>query len=69
MTFEERKKEADKDSMLALCKEQGYVPDGCVLQGVIVYGLTNKGEDPCKGCNENRVNCGGRPNNGHEAIL
>jgi len=61
MTFDDRKKDAEKDDMLKLCKQQGYVPPGCVLPGVIVYGLTNKQGDACKGCNEDRAKCGGRP--------
>lgn len=41
--------------------EQGYVPEKCTLPGVIIWGLINRSEDPCAGCNANRTVCGGRP--------
>jgi hypothetical protein len=49
----------EKDSMRELCIQQGYVPQKCKLPGMLVYGLINKGENPCNGCNENREKCGG----------
>ena len=49
-----------KDVMLELCKQQGYVPAKCTLSGAIVFGLINKGENPCDGCNEDRNKCDGR---------
>lgn len=60
--YNDRKEKSKDDVMLKLCKAQGYVPDGCVLAGVLVYSLMQRPPgDPCKGCNENRKNCGGRP--------
>ena len=61
MSYEDRKKQAENDGMLKLCKEQGYVPEGCVLAGSLVYALTNETGDACKGCNEDRRKCKGRP--------
>ncbi len=52
------------DPMLELVKQQGYVPAGCNLAGMLVMHLTTKGEDPCAGCNEDRAKCKGRPNKG-----
>jgi len=48
------------DRLLDICKNQGYVPAGCYLGGLLVYALVRKGEDPCVGCNLDRVKCGGR---------
>lgn len=48
------------DHMKQMCIKQGYVPEKCTLAGVIVWGLINRPEDPCAGCNENRNVCGGR---------
>lgn len=50
-----------KDAMLEICKAQGYVPEGCLLPGPIVWMLINQSEDPCAGCNHDRSICGGRP--------
>lgn len=51
----------DKDGkMLALAIQQGYVPPKCTLDGFLVMGLIQKGEDACFGCNEDRAVCGGR---------
>lgn len=50
-----------KDIMRDLCIEQGYVPKGCFLTGLIIFALVNTGEDPCSGCNLNREICKGRP--------
>jgi len=46
-----------KDAMI----KQGYVPEKCELAGQLIWGLINKSEDPCSGCNIPRTNCGGRP--------
>lgn len=46
--------------MLKLAKKQGYVPMGCLLQGEIVMGLINEGQDPCKGCHSDKNKCGSR---------
>ena len=40
---------------------QGYVPATCTLPGQLVMVLMNSGEDPCKGCNNDRQKCKGRP--------
>lgn len=50
----------ESDVMLRLAKQQGYVPNGCLLAGRIVMGLVNEGKDPCKGCHSDRNKCGGR---------
>jgi len=39
---------------------QGYVPEKCQLDGNIIWGLINRSEDPCAGCNFPRNKCGGR---------
>jgi len=44
-----------------MCVAQGYVPETCKLDGTMVWGLINKGEDPCEGCNCDRTKCNGRP--------
>ena len=52
--------EAKDDEMLNLVKKQGYVPDGCLLQGVLVMMIVREGGDPCVGCHSDRTKCGGR---------
>lgn len=49
-----------KDFVREMCIRQGYVPKGCTLNGHLVWGLINRSEDPCDGCNEDRSLCGGR---------
>ncbi len=49
------------DMLLWMAKRQGYVPQGCRLQGEVVMGLVTKGERPCDGCNNSRELCGGKP--------
>ena len=41
--------------------QQGYVPATCTLDGQLVLLLVNKGNDPCAGCNMDRLVCKGRP--------
>lgn len=41
------------DTILQLCIQQGYVPEGCQLDGMLVFGLVNAGKIPCDGCNAN----------------
>ena len=45
--------------------EQGYVPDTCQLPedhgGLLIWTEVNKGNDPCWGCNLDRLVCKGRP--------
>ena len=55
-----RKGSSMNDMFLEMAIQQGYVPKDCMLTGQIVMGLVNKGEDPCKGCNQDRSVCGGR---------
>lgn len=40
---------------------QGYVSSKCTLNGKVIWGLMNRSEDPCGGCNESRNICDGRP--------
>lgn len=47
----------EKDTMRELCVQQGYVPATCILDGMIIIGLINKGKSPCDGCNANRDIC------------
>ena len=51
----------EKDTLREMMIRQGYVPAGCGLNGSIIWGLMNRSEDPCAGCNELRAKCGGRP--------
>ena len=48
------------DIMRNIMVQQGYIPRTCTLHGRVIFGLINRGEDPCKGCNENRTICKGR---------
>lgn len=48
------------DIELRMAKDQGYVPEGCLLGGRPVMALVRAGEDPCAGCNGPREVCGGR---------
>ncbi|MGZ3796489.1 MAG: hypothetical protein ACXVB1_08995 [Pseudobdellovibrionaceae bacterium] len=47
-----------KDGILKMAKMQGYVVDGCYLNGVLVMTLINNGENPCHGCHLDRALCG-----------
>jgi len=52
--------EADSDDInLQMAIGQGYVPKTCLLGGMIVMGLVNKGENPCMGCKGPRKRCYG----------
>jgi hypothetical protein len=58
--------EADADDMLlGMAKMQGYVPQGCLLGGVVVMAETNAGRKACWGCNGPRERCGGSPKKPH----
>jgi len=50
----------EQDTLREMCIQQGYVPPKCALPGPMVWGLMQKGEDPCAGCNVPRSECGGR---------
>ena len=56
--------EADKDDMLlGMAKMQGYIPQTCLLGGMVVMSEINASRDPCAGCNAPREKCHGRPKN------
>ena len=57
--FDQEKADA-ADFLLKAAKNQGYVPDTCLLGGVVVMDEMRKGHDPCAGCNCIRSKCGGR---------
>ena len=53
--------EADSDDMqLGMAKMQGYVPQTCLLGGMVVMGEVGKGNNPCWGCEGPREKCGGK---------
>ena len=53
---------ADKDDIhLAMAKAQGYVPQTCLLCGIVVMDEVTRGEDACAGCTGPREKCQGRP--------
>jgi len=59
---------ADADDMeLGMAKMQGYVPQGCLLGGVIVMAEVGANKSPCAGCNGPRWKCGGKPKTEQEA--
>ena len=59
--------EPEKDVMLDICVEQGYVPATCQLKGLIVLHLVHTEGDPCARCNMDRLECKGRPRKDGEA--
>lgn len=53
---------ADPDDIhLKMAIRQGYVPETCLLGGVLVMGLVGEGKSPCAGCNCSRAKCHGKP--------
>lgn len=50
----------ENGTMRNLCIKQGYVPEGCKLDGFHILALVKNKFDPCVGCNEDRPVCGGR---------
>ena len=60
--FDQDTADAD-DIMLMMAKGQGYVPQGCLLNGAVVLDEVNRGNSPCWGCNGPREKGGGKPNN------
>lgn len=48
------------DPLRDMCINQGYVSKTCTMTGELIFALVNSHEDPCKGCNENRIICKGR---------
>lgn len=57
--FDQDKPDSD-DMFLKMAIGQGYVPQGCLLGGQLVMRLINSGNDPCKGCEGDRIKCNGR---------
>lgn len=53
-------KQKPKDFLLEMAKSQGYIPVGCSLDGSLVMALVNSGENPCHGCNGDRIICKGQ---------
>ena len=54
--------ETDEDDIhLKMAKQQGYVPQQCLLGGIIVMEEIRAGLNPCRGCYGPREKCGGSP--------
>lgn len=52
---------ADEDDIkLKMAKYQGYVPETCLISGLLVFDEIEHGRDPCTGCNGPREKCHGR---------
>jgi len=49
------------DFLLGMCKDQGYVPNTCLLGGATAWHEVQVGRDPCAGCACDRTKCKGRP--------
>jgi hypothetical protein len=49
------------DLVLRMAKNQGYVPQNCLLGGQTVWGIVTAGDDPCRECKCDRSKCHGRP--------
>jgi len=58
--FAQESADAD-DIMLMMAKDQGYVPPGCLLGGMVAMDELKKGKSPCWGCNGPREKCSGGP--------
>jgi len=58
--FGQDKADAD-DMQLDMAKMQFYVPQNCLLGGMVVMGEVQRGENPCNGCNGPRDKCNGKP--------
>ncbi len=58
--FDQEKADSD-DHMLGMAKMQGYVPETCLLNGIVVMGEVNNRRNPCAGCECDRTKCLGRP--------
>jgi hypothetical protein len=48
------------DAVLGMAKMQGYVPQGCLLNGLVVMDEIKHGRSPCSGCSGPRDKCGGK---------
>ena len=54
--------EADSsDMMLGMAKMQGYIPQTCLLNGIVVMNEVKNGRNPCWGCEGPREKCNGKP--------
>ena len=51
----------DDDHQLGMAKRQGYVPETCLLGGILVMAEVSAGHNPCWGCNGPRETCHGKP--------
>lgn len=49
------------DVKLIMAKNQGYVPETCLLSGIVVMDEINKCKSPCDGCAGPRDKCYGSP--------
>ena len=58
--FDQDKADAD-DILLGMAKMQIYIPQTCLLGGLIVMGAINNGDNPCWGCEGPRKKCHGQP--------
>lgn len=58
--FAQEKPDED-DLKLKMCIGQGYIPQGCLLNGDLVWALIMDSKDPCKSCAGPREKCKGRP--------
>lgn len=58
-----QEKPDEDDIMLKMAIGQGYVPETCLLNGIVVMAEMNEARDPCAGCQCNRDKCNGRPKN------
>jgi hypothetical protein len=59
-SYFDQSKADDDDFMLTMAKDQGYVPQTCLLGGFVVMAEVNNGNDACSGCNCPRDKCQGR---------
>lgn len=57
----DQEKADESDEYLKRCIYQGYVPDTCLLVGILVMNEILQNNDPCEGCNGPRYKCHGRP--------
>ena len=57
--FNQRDADGD-DALLGMAKMQEYVPEGCLLGGVVVMGAIKNGHNPCSGCACDRDRCGSK---------
>jgi len=55
----EQSQSDDDDIQLEMSKAQGYVPQRCLLGGMVIMQEIESGNNPCDGCNGPREKCGG----------